>query len=52
MVAGLFAVLLMGLGIIQVIRRKRVTHFSLTQPSTVVVVGLYLIGLFLVFRLS
>jgi cation:H+ antiporter len=51
-VAGLFAVLLMGLGMIQVIRRKRVTHFSLTQPSTVVVVGLYLIGLFLVFRLS
>ena len=51
-VAGLFAVLLMGLGIIQVVRRKQVSHFSLTQPSTVVMVGLYLIGLFLVFRLS
>ncbi len=51
-VAGLFAVLLMGLGTIQVIRRKSVDHFSLTQPSTVVMVGLYLIGLFLVFGLS
>ena len=51
-VAGLFAVLLMGLGIIQVMQRKPVKHFSLTQPSTVVMVGLYLIGLLLVFRLS
>ena len=51
-VIGLFAVLLMGLGTIQIIQRKPVKHFSLTQPSTVVMVGLYLIGLFLVFKLS
>lgn len=51
-VIGLFAVLLMGLGTIQIMQRKPVKHFSLTQPSTVVMVGLYLIGLFLVFKLS
>lgn len=51
-VAGLFAVLLMGLCTVQVLLRQPVRHLSLTRPSTGAIVGLYLVGLLLVYRLS
>lgn len=49
-VAGGFAVLLMGLGLIQVRLRRTVKYFALTEPSTLLIVAIYLLGLFLVFR--
>ena len=49
-IAGGFAVLLMGLGLIQVRLRRTLKYFSLTEPSTIVIVAIYLVGLFLVFR--
>ena len=49
-IAGGFAVLLMGLGLIQVRLRRTLKYFSLTEPSTIVIVAIYLAGLFLVFR--
>lgn len=50
--AGLFALLLMGLGMVQLIRRRPLKRFSLTDPSTSLFVGLYILGLFVVFRLA
>ncbi|MDE2802077.1 MAG: hypothetical protein OXK21_04260 [Chloroflexota bacterium] len=49
-VAGGFAVLLMGLGLIQVRLRRTLKYFALTEPSTILIVAIYLAGLFLVFR--
>lgn len=49
-ITGGFAVLLMGLGLIQVRLRRTLKYFSLTEPSTIVIVAIYLVGLFLVFR--
>lgn len=49
-IAGGFAVLLMGLGLIQVRLRRTLKYFSLTEPSTLLIVAVYLVGLFLVFR--
>ena len=50
--AGLFAVLLMGLGLVQLAARRPLKQFSLIEPSPPLFVGLYVIGLFVVFRLS
>ena len=50
--AGLFAVLLMGLGTIQMLRRRPLKHFSLTTPTPPMFVGLYILGLFVVLRLA
>ena len=49
-IAGGFAVLLMGLGLLQVRLRRTIKYFSLTEPSTVLIVAIYLAGLLLVFR--
>ena len=49
-IAGLFAVVLMGLGVIQLRLRRPLTHFSLKEPSTALLVTLYIAGLFMVFR--
>ena len=51
-IAGVFAVLLMGLGLLQLATRRPLKQFSLIEPSPPLFVGLYVIGLFLVFRLS
>ena len=50
--AGLFAILLMGLGVLQLLRRRPLTHFSFTTPTPPMFVGLYILGLFVVFRLA
>ena len=50
--AGLFAILLMGLGMIQLLRRRPLTHFSFTTPPPAMFVGLYIVGLFVVLRLA
>ena len=49
-IAGGFAVLLMGIGVLQIRLRRPLKHFSLTEPSTAVIVALYVAGLFLVFQ--
>ena len=49
-IAGGFAVVLMGLGVIQLRLRRPLTHFSLKEPSTALLVTLYIAGLFMVFR--
>ena len=48
--AGGFAVLLMGIGLLQMRLRRTLKYFALTEPSTVLIVAIYLLGLFLVFR--
>jgi len=50
--AGLFATLLMALGTLQILRRRPIKPFSLTEPSPPLFVGLYALGLFIVFRLT
>ena len=50
--AGLFATLLMALGTLQILRRRPMKRFSLTEPSPPLLVGLYVLGLFVVFRLA
>lgn len=49
-IAGIFAVTLMGLGLVQILTRKPLKHFSLTHPSTSLFVGLYCVGLFVIFQ--
>ena len=49
-IAGGFAVLLMGIGLLQMRMRRTLKYFSLTEPSTIFIVAIYLVGLFLVFR--
>mgnify|MGYP002641229347 CR=1 FL=1 len=49
-IAGVFAVVLMGIGVIQIKLRRPVKHFSLKEPSTAAIVTLYVAGLFLVFQ--
>ncbi len=49
-IAGGFAVLLMGIGLLQIRLRRTLKYFSLTEPSTIFIVAVYLVGLFLVFR--
>ena len=50
--AGLFAVLLVGMSALQIKLRRRLKHFSLTEPSTFGFIALYVGGLFLVFQAS
>ena len=50
--AGSLAVALMGLGLVQLLQRKRVAHLSFTRPSTGLIVAIYVLGLFLVLRLG
>ena len=50
--AGLFAIMLMSLGLVQLLRRRPLRQFSLTQPSPPLFVDLYLVGLFVVLRLA
>ena len=50
--AGTVAVVLMGIGLVQLLQRKPVTHFSLSRPSTALIVSLYVAGLFLVLSLG
>jgi hypothetical protein len=38
------------LGVIQLRLRRPLTHFSLKEPSTALLVTLYVVGLFLVFQ--
>ena len=51
-IAGLFAVLLTGLGMLQLMLRRPLKHFSLMEPSTAVTVAIYVLGVFLVFRMG
>jgi len=48
-IAGLFAIVLMALSLWQVMTRKPLRHLSVTGPSTVIIVGLWGLGLYLVF---
>ena len=50
LLAGVFAVLLVGMSALQIRLRRRLKHFSLTEPSTFSFLALYLGGLFLVFQ--
>ena len=50
--AGLFAVGLMGLGLLQLATRRPLKQFSLIEPSPPLFVALYVLGLFVVFQLS
>ena len=49
-IAGGFAVLLMGIGLLQVRLRRTIRYFSLTEPSTILIVAIYVVGLLLIFR--
>ncbi|MQF48450.1 hypothetical protein FIM08_00880 [SAR202 cluster bacterium AC-647-N09_OGT_505m] len=50
--AGLIATLLMSLGMLQILRRRPMKLFSLTEPSPPLIVGLYVLGLSVVFQLA
>ena len=50
--AGLFATLLMTLGLVQILMRRPLKRFSLVEPSPPLFVGLYGLGLFVVFRMA
>ena len=50
--AGLFAVLLMSIGMVQILLRRPLKRFSLIEPSPPLFVGLYVLGLFMVFSLA
>ena len=50
--AGSLATLLMVLGYVQIKQRKDVKHFAFSQPSTSLIVGIYLIGLYSIFRMG
>ena len=50
--AGLFAVLLMGIGLVQLAQRRPLKQFSLKEPSPPLFVALYIVGLLVIFRLS
>ena len=50
--AGLFAILLMSIGTLQLVLRRPMRRFSLTEPSPLLFVGLYLVGLAVVFQLG
>lgn len=50
LLAGLFAVLLVGMSALQIKLRRRLKHFSLTEPSTFGFIALYTGGLYLVFE--
>ena len=50
--AGLLAILLMGLGLVQLATRRPLKRFSLVEPSPPLFVGIYVIGLFVVLQLS
>ena len=50
LLAGIFAVLLVGLSALQIRLRRRLKHFSFTEPSSVLFFGLYVGGLYLVFQ--
>ncbi len=50
--AGLFAVLLMSIGMVQILLRRPLKRFSLIEPSPPLFVGLYVFGLFMVFSLA
>jgi cation:H+ antiporter len=50
LLAGLFAVVLVGMSALQIKLRRRLKHFSLTEPSTFGFIALYVGGLFLVFQ--
>ena len=49
-IAGGIAVLLMAIGLLRVRLRKTLKYFAFKEPSTVLIVAIYLVGLFLVFR--
>ena len=50
--AGLFAILLTSLGMVWLKMRRPLKQFSLVEPSSPLFVGIYLIGLAVVFQLS
>ena len=50
--AGLFAILLMSLGTLQLVMRRPMKRFSFIEPSPPLFVGLYALGLLVVFRLA
>lgn len=50
--AGLFALLLIGLGTLQLLLRWPLRRFYLIEPGSLGTVALYLLGIFLVFRMS
>ena len=50
--AGLFAIGLMSLGMLQLATRRPLKQFSLIEPSPPLFVALYVLGLFVVFQLS
>jgi cation:H+ antiporter len=50
--AGLFAILLTGLGMLQLVLRRPLKRFSLTEPTAPLFLGLYILGLFVVFYLG
>ena len=52
LIAGLFAVLLTGLGMVQLMLRRPLKHFSFIEPSSTVMVAIYSLGVFLVFRMG
>ena len=52
LMAGLLAVLLTGLGMLQLMLRRPLKHFSFTEPSSSAMVAIYSLGVFLVFRMG
>ena len=50
--AGIFALLLMSLGLVWLVRRRPLKQFSLVEPSPPLFVVIYLIGLAVVFQLA
>ena len=50
--AGVFAVILIGLCLLQLYQRTKLRLFSLSTPSPIIVIFLYIVGLFVVFKLG
>ena len=50
--AGIFAIILIGLCLLQLYQRTKLRLFSLNTPSPIIVIFLYIVGLFVVFRLG
>ena len=49
--AGLFAVLLVGLGLVQILLRRPLKRLSIIEPGSLATISLYSLGAFLLFRM-
>ncbi len=52
LVAGIFAIILIGLCLLQLYQKTKLRLFSVSTPSPIMVIFIYILGLFVVFQLG